>query len=190
MEDKTSKQSLPKSIILFFVISISLVGFILIQGKKSFFNLPNRVQVKPGLPAPKFTFPGLDGKMVSLDDYKGKVVLLNIWATWCPPCRDEMPSMERMYQVLKGEDFVLIAISIDASGAKVVAPFVREYKLSFPVLLDTNGKSQTLFETTGIPESFIIDKEGILYQKIIGPRDWDSPETILFIRNLIQMPLS
>ena len=98
--------------------------------------------------------------------------------------------MERLYQKLKAEDFIILAVSIDASGAKAVSPFVRDYKLSFPVLLDTKGKIQSLFETTGIPESFIIDKEGVLVQKIIGPRDWDSPDTILFLRNLIQMPRS
>ncbi len=188
MEEKTNKQSLYKSITLFFVISISLVGLILLQGKDSFFNLPNQVRIKQGLPAPNFTFPGLDGKMISLADYKGKVVFLNIWATWCPPCADEMPSMERLYQKLKDKDFIILAVSIDASGTKAVTPFVRDYKLNFPVLLDTTGRSQTLFETTGIPESFIIDKEGVLAQIIIGPRDWDSPDAVLFFRHLIQMP--
>ncbi|MCJ7538746.1 MAG: TlpA family protein disulfide reductase [Desulfobacterales bacterium] len=189
MEEKNSKQSPYKSMTLFFVISISLAGFILLQGKDSFFNLSNKVRLKPGLPAPNFTFPGLEGKTVSLTDYKGKVVFLNIWATWCPPCREEMPSMERLYQKLKGEDFIILAVSIDASGAEAVTPFARNYKLSFPVLLDNKGKSQILFETTGIPESFIIDKEGVIAQIIIGPRDWDSPETIHFFRELIQMPL-
>ena len=186
MEEKFFKQSLYKSITLFFVISISLVGFILLQGKDSFFNLSNQVRLKPGLPAPNFTFPGLDGKMVSLTDYKGKVVFLNIWATWCPPCREEMPSMERLYQKLKDEDFIILAVSIDTSGAKAVAPFVKDYKLSFPVLLDDKGKSQSLFSTTGIPESFIIDKEGVLAQITIGPRDWDSPSVIQFLRQLIE----
>ena len=95
-----------------------------------------------------------------------------------------MPSMERLYQKFKSEDFVILAVSIDTSGVKAVTPFVRDYKLSFPVLLDIKGKIQILFETTGIPESFIIDQKGILAQITIGPRDWDSPEAILFFRNL------
>jgi peroxiredoxin len=188
MEENKSKQSLYKSITLFFLISTLLVGFVLLQGKDSFFNQPSQIRLKPGLPAPNFTFSGPNGKMISLSDYKGKVVFLNIWATWCPPCREEMPSMERLYQKLKDEDFIILAVSIDASGAKAVTPFLRDFKLNFPVLFDTKGKIQGLFETTGIPESFIIDKEGVLVQKIIGPRDWDSPDTILFFRNLIQMP--
>ena len=96
--------------------------------------------------------------------------------------------MERLYQKLKDEDFIILAVSIDTAGAKAVTPFVKDYKLSFPVLLDDKGKSQSLFSTTGIPESFIIDKEGVLAQITIGPRDWDSPYSIHFFRNLIQMP--
>jgi len=188
MEENQTRQSMYKSITLFIVISICLGCFVLVQGKDSFFNLSKQVRIKPGLPMPNFTFPGLDGKMVSLTDFKGKVVFLNIWATWCPPCRDEMPSMERVYQKLKDQDFIILAISIDPSGAEAVTPFVRDYKLSFPILLDKKGKSQNLFGTTGIPESFIIDKHGFLGQKTIGPREWDSPENIEYFQDLIERP--
>jgi len=177
-----------KSITLFFVIVIMIGIFFLLQRKDSFFDQYKKPPLKPGLPAPNFTFPGLDGKMVSLTDYRGKVVFLNIWATWCPPCREEMPSMEKLYKELKDEDFEILAVSIDASGAKAVAPFMKEYKLSFPALLDPEGKIQRLYWTTGIPESFIIDKKGIIVKKIIGARDWASPESVRFFRNLIKMP--
>jgi thiol-disulfide isomerase/thioredoxin len=189
MEEKEIKTTdRYKSIILFFVIAIMLGVFILLRGKDSFLNLSNQARLKPGLPVPNFTFPGLDGKMVSLADNKGKVVFLNIWATWCGPCREEMPSMEKLYKELKGEDFEILAVSIDVLGAKAVAPFVKEYKLNFPTLLNPKGTIQSLYGTTGIPETFIIDKEGVLVQKIIGPRDWASPEAIRFFRNLIQKP--
>jgi cytochrome c biogenesis protein CcmG/thiol:disulfide interchange protein DsbE len=188
MEEKESKGMRWKSIALFFVISISLGGFILLQWKDIFFNPSYHVRLKPGLLVPNFTFPGLDGKMVRLNDYKGKVVFVNIWATWCEPCRDEMPSMERLYQKLKGDDFIILAVSINASGGETVTPFVKDFKLSFPVLLDSKGQSQRLFGTTGIPESFIIDKQGVLDQKTMGPRDWDSPEVILYFQDLIQRP--
>jgi thiol-disulfide isomerase/thioredoxin len=189
MEEKeTETTNRYKVITLFCVIAIMLGIFILLQGKDSFLNLSNQARLKPGLSAPNFTFPGLDGKMTSLADYKGKVVFLNIWATWCGPCREEMPSMEKLYKELKGGDFEILAISIDALGAKVVAPFVKEYKLSFPVLLNPKGTIQILYGTTGVPESFIIDKEGVLVQKIIGPRDWASTEAIRFFQNLIQKP--
>jgi peroxiredoxin len=140
--------------------------------------------LKPGHPAPNFTFRGLDGKMVSLADYRGHVVLVNVWATWCPPCVDEMPSMEKLYQELKGENFEILAVSIDALGTKAVAPFMKKYNLSFPALLDPEGTIKTLYQTTGVPESFIINKQGILVEKIIGPRDWAAPEVVRYFRDL------
>jgi peroxiredoxin len=148
----------------------------------------NYSPLKTGLPAPDFTFPGLDGKMVSLSDYRGHIVLVNVWATWCPPCVDEMPSMERLYKELKGENFEILAISIDALGTKAVAPFMKKYNLSFPALMNPGGTIKTLYQTTGVPESFIVNQEGILINKIIGPRDWAAPEIIGFFRDLLQKP--
>jgi peroxiredoxin len=127
--------------------------------------------------------------MVRLSDHKGKVVLLNIWATWCPSCVEEMPSMEKLYKELKGEDFEILAVSTDELGAKAVVPFIQKYKLSFPVLVDPGGKGiRRLYRTTGIPESFIIDKEGTIVEIIIGPADWATLEAIHFFRYLIQKP--
>ncbi len=177
-----------KSITILCLIVVMLGIFILLQGKDAFFNAYKKPLLKPGLPAPDFSYPGLDGKMVSLSDYRGKVVFLNIWATWCPPCREEMPSMEKLYRELRGEGFEILAVSIDALGAKAVAPFMKEYRLSFPALLDPKGTIQQLYGTTGIPESFIIDKKGIIAEKIIGARNWATPEVIRFFRNLIQKP--
>ncbi|MGD2186428.1 MAG: TlpA disulfide reductase family protein [Desulfobacterales bacterium] len=144
--------------------------------------------LKTGRPAPDFTFPGLNGKMVSLSDYRGHVVLVNVWATWCPPCVDEMPSMEKLYQELKAENFEILAVSIDAPGSKAVAPFMKKYNLSFPALMDPEGSIQALYQTTGVPESFIINQEGILIEKVIGARDWATPEFIDFFRDLLQKP--
>ena len=170
------------------LVILTLSGMlILFSLKQNDLNL-NYSPLIPGRPAPEFSFPGLDGTMVSLSDYRGYVVLVNVWATWCPPCVDEMPSMEKLYQALKGENFELLAVSIDALGTKVVAPFMKKYNLSFPALMDTDGSIQTLYQTTGVPESFIIDQEGILIEKIIGPRDWAKLEIIDFFRNLIQKP--
>jgi peroxiredoxin len=144
--------------------------------------------LRAGQSAPDFTLPGLDGKMVSLSDYKGHVVLVNIWATWCPPCIDEMPSMESLYKMLKGKNFEILAISIDALGEKAVAPFMEKYNLSFPALLDPAGTIKSLYQTTGVPESFIINKQGILIEKIIGPRNWADPAAVRFLRDLIMQP--
>ena len=176
-----------KKIILVVFIIIAVAVVILLQGKDSFFT-SYKPRVKVGLPAPNFTFPGLDGKKISLTDFKGKVVFLNIWATWCPPCREEMPSMEKLYQELKGSDFEILAVSVDALGAAAVAPFMKEYKLSFPALLDPEGTIKNLYGTTGVPESFVIGKEGIIEKIVIGPMDWSTPEVVLFFRNLIQKP--
>lgn len=184
---KVSRSSFKSIIIFFSIIIVIFVVIILLKGKDSSLNLPKQPRLNTKRPAPNFTLPGLDGKMVRLTDYKGKVVLLNIWATWCPSCVEEMPSMEKLYKELKGEDFEILAVSIDESGAKVVAPFMQKYKLSFPALVDPGGKViQRLYRTTGIPESFIIDKEGNIEQIIIGPTDWATTEAIRFFRYLIQ----
>ena len=172
--------------VIIFLIVILFGILILLQTKDSLFNQSSGPGLKKGLPAPDFTLPGLDGKMVRLADYKGKVVLLNIWATWCPPCVEEMPSMEELYQKLKAEGFEILAVSMDISGAQAVRPFMEKHKLNFPALTDTEGAVKSLYQTTGVPESFIIDKDGIIVEKVIGPRDWASPGAIRSFRNLIQ----
>ena len=175
-----------QSIILIFLIIVGAGIIVLLQLKDSSFKLSGKPLLGKGVTAPNFTLPDLGGKMASLTDYKGKVVLLNIWATWCAPCVAEMPSMEKLYQELKNEDFEILAVSVDESGAEAVNPFMKKHKLDFPVLLDTKGDIKTLYQATGIPESFIIDKDGIIVEKIIGPRDWAASGAIRFFRNLIQ----
>jgi peroxiredoxin len=173
-------------ILLIFLVIVGVGIIILLQTKDSSFNLSGRPRLGKGVSAPDFALPDLDGKMVSLDGYRGKVVFLNIWATWCPPCVEEMPSMEKLYQALKGEDFEILAVSVDVSGVEAVTPFMKKNKLSFPALTDTKGSIKNLYQTTGIPESFIIGKDGIIVEKIIGPRDWATPNAIRYFRNLIQ----
>lgn len=175
-----------RAVILILLIIASLLILLLLNRNTSLYTSVKIVPINVGLPAPDFTFPDVDGKMVSLSDYKGKVVLVNIWATWCPSCVDEMPSMEKLYQKLKGEDFEILAVSIDSLGARVVAPFMKKYNLTFPALIDSGGTIRILYRTTGVPESFIIDKNGILAQKIIGARDWGTPGILSSLQNLIQ----
>jgi peroxiredoxin len=175
-----------QSILLIFLIVAGVGITVLLQMKDSSFDFSGTPRVERGVAAPAFTLPGLDGSMVSLADYKGKTVLLNIWATWCPPCVAEMPSMEKLYQELKDEDFEILAVSIDVTGSSVVAFFMKKHRLSFPALTDTQGTIKNLYQTTGVPESFIIDKDGIIAKKIIGPREWATPDVINYFRNLIQ----
>ena len=175
-----------QSIILILILIIGIGVMILLQSNKSSFDLAGKPRFKKGAPAPNFTLPDLNGKRVSLADYKGQVVLLNIWATWCRPCVEEMPSMETLYQELKGERFAILAVSIDESGADVVRPFMKKHKLNFPALIDSAGTLKSLYRTTGVPESFIIDKQGSILEEIIGPRDWAAPGALRYFRSLIQ----
>lgn len=186
--DVKEKQFDYRAVILLFLVIAGLLVLVLLQRNTSSENPVQQVPLRIGLPAPDFAFPGLDGKMVRLSDHRSKIVLVNIWATWCPSCVDEMPSMEKLYRKLQGEKFEILAVSIDALGAAAVAPFMKKYKLTFPALIDSAGAIRMSYRTTGVPESFIIDKNGILIKKIIGPLDWARPEVLRYFHDLIQKP--
>tara|TARA_B100000029_G_scaffold294312_1_gene287675 strand:+ start:51504 stop:52064 length:561 start_codon:yes stop_codon:yes gene_type:complete len=147
-----------------------------------------KVVLERGLAVPDFSFPDLDGNIIQLSNFKGKVILLNIWASWCIPCLDEMPSLENLYQSLKSlnKKFEIVAVSIDALGADVVRKFVKKYKISFPVALDPRHKIKKLYSVKGVPETFVIDAKGMLIQKIVGPRKWDDKKTIEYFNKLTQ----
>jgi len=134
---------------------------------------------------PDFGLSNLRGDYVKLSDYRGKVVFLNVWATWCPPCREEMPSLESLYQRLKGRKFEMLAVSIDRDGEKVVRPFAKKYGLTFPVLLDPDNKTYRLYGLTGVPETFIVDKTGAVIHKIIGPQNWMNKEWLDYFNRII-----
>jgi cytochrome c biogenesis protein CcmG/thiol:disulfide interchange protein DsbE len=171
-----------------FVVLVVAIPIILITLKEKDSGPRFKMPLQEGKPAPDFTFPDLDGRQVSLSDFTGKVVLVNIWATWCPPCRDEMPSMQKLYERFKGEHFEILAVSIDADGREAVAPFMQQMNLTFPALLDPEEKIRSLYAITGVPESFIIDRNGILARRVIGPLDWTTPKVFNFFKNLLQEP--
>jgi peroxiredoxin len=175
-----------RAVILIVLIIAGVLVLLLLNRNRSYHKSVKLVPMEAGRPAPDFTLPGIDGKNASLSDYRGKVVLVNIWASWCPSCVDEMPSMEKLYQKLKSENFEILAVSIDSLGVKVVAPFMKKHRLTFPVLIDSAGTIGVAYRTTGVPESFIIDKDGVLVRKIIGPLDWATPDILRFFQNLIQ----
>jgi len=142
--------------------------------------------VAVGSRAPHFTATDLaSGRVTTLADYRGTVVLLNVWATWCQPCRVEMPSLERLYRRLGGADFRVVAVSVDEQGPDVVAKFARDLGLSFEILHDRSGAIQRLYQTTGVPESFVIDRDGVIIKKVIGAAEWDGPVNETLIRRLI-----
>ncbi len=134
--------------------------------------------------APDFILPDMNGQVVRLSQLKGKVVLLNLWATWCPPCRKEMPTMEVLYRKLKDADFVMLAASQDIDGKKTVAPYIHEQGFTFPVLLDVTGETGKKYGATGYPETFIIDRQGVIVHRHIGYNDWARPAVETALRKL------
>ncbi|GIN60913.1 hypothetical protein J27TS8_09060 [Robertmurraya siralis] len=128
------------------------------------------VGVKKEERAPSFAITTLDGEDVTLDDYKGKKVLLNFWATWCPPCRKEMPDMQQLYEENRDDDFVVLAVNMTNTEKKRsdVVQFVDHYQLSFPILMDENGKVAQQYEILSYPTSFFIDSDGVIRGKIVG----------------------
>jgi peroxiredoxin len=135
--------------------------------------------------APDFAAPDLNGQAVSLASLRGKVVVVNLWTTWCPPCRQEMPSMERLAAHFRGRGFQLLAVSQDEDGREKVAEFARELGLSFPVLLDPKRQVGERFGVWGYPETFVIDRNGYVVERVIGPREWDSPASIAALEALV-----
>lgn len=142
---------------------------------------PNR----KSLPAQDFLLPDLQGQAVRLSQLRGKVVMLNVWTTWCPPCRKEMPTMEALYRRLRDADFVLLAVSQDVDGHKTVLPYIREGGYTFPVLLDVRGEVGRRYGVTGYPETFIIDRQGNIVYHHIGYNDWSQPAVENALRRLI-----
>jgi thiol-disulfide isomerase/thioredoxin len=128
----------------------------------------------------------VNGSTLKLSDLKGKVVLLNFWATWCPPCREEIPSMMKLNSFMTGKPFQMVAVSIDEGGKPAIESFFKETGFSLPTYLDESGASAKSYGITGVPESFIIDKHGVLVKKIIGGFAWDSPEAVSFLEGLMK----
>lgn len=139
-----------------------------------------------GKVAPDFELPDLAEQEVRLSDYRGKVVFLNFWATWCKPCKEEMPSMEVLYRQFKDNGLVVLAVSIDRVTTKDdIPPFVKSMDLSFPVLVDSWGQTDKRYKLMGVPETYIIDQEGVLREKIIGPRDWTRLDNLKVVTQLL-----
>ncbi len=141
--------------------------------------------VREGDRAPEFRLPGLDSNLVSLSAYRGKVVMVHFWATWCPPCVEEMPVLEQLYRSLAGQDFEILAVSVDERGADAVAPFARRNNLTFPVLLSPDRSAASQYGTFKFPETYVLDREGIVRIKAIGPKDWMYPQNVQVLRDLI-----
>lgn len=135
-------------------------------------------------PAPGFTLQGEDGKTYRLKDYRGKVVVINFWATWCPPCRFEMPSLERAWNQLKDQDVVVLAVDVGET-ADVIFEFTGTYPMSFPLPMDLDGAVTKQYPITGLPTTYIVNPEGMVTHRAVGSREWDDPQlmnTLLQLR--------
>ena len=151
--------------------------------------LPQIALVGVGSRAPAFQAIDLrTGRPARLADYRGKVILLNVWATYCIPCRTEMPAIERLSHRLAGTDFDVLAVSVDPVDSTTVDAFVRQLGLTFDVWHDQPGRVQRLYQTTGVPETFVINRQGVIVKKAIGALDWDDPVNETLIRRLLAEP--
>jgi peroxiredoxin len=149
-------------------------------------SIAQRGVVKSGDPAPNFQLRDMEGRIVSLSDLRGKVVLLNFWATWCGPCRVEMPAMERLYRTYDRKDFEILAVSTDAQGVAVTRPFQQENRLTFPILHDADFRVGLSYGARTLPMTFMVDRQGIVRQHIFGARDWEAPEAHQLIEMLMK----
>jgi thiol-disulfide isomerase/thioredoxin len=146
------------------------------------------IKPKP-LDLPDFSFADADGKPKSLADFKGKVVLLNIWATWCVPCREEMPALDKLETKLGGKDFAVVAVNIDKGGPDKAAAFLKETGATHLALYtDPSGKLFSVLKAVGMPTTLLIDREGREIARLVGPADWASPEAFAVIEAAIAAP--
>ncbi len=181
------------AIILLIAISVVFVYFYLSYMKEkrveevdyeTLYSSLSIQRINPPQKAEDFTLRTLEGKRVSLKDYRGKVIFLNFWATWCGFCRIEMPSIEKLWQEFKEEDFAILAIDVQEEG-KLVTSFMKKMNLSFPMLLDGKGKTARSYGIRGLPTTFFLNPKGEIIGKAVGARDWASEESFRLIGELL-----
>ena len=143
------------------------------------------VALKKGKKAKDFTLKDLKGNDVSLSDYNGKVVLLNFWATWCPPCRSEMPSIEKLHKKYSDKGLVVLAVATDRKGEEIVKPFVDEKGLTFTVLIDSSADVSDSYGVIGLPTTYVIGRDGTILEKEMGGADWFSKEIQAYFEELM-----
>jgi len=166
-------------------VSVILAGIAFAVGAALLLT-PDIGRVTPGERAPDFRAIDIaTGDTVRLDRYAGQVVLLNIWATWCAPCEAEMPSMQRLHEALGDSGLRIVAVSVDQGSRDQVTRWIKERHLTFEVLQDRSGRIERIYQTMAVPESFVIDREGVIIRKSIGAEDWDAPASQQLFRRLL-----
>lgn len=179
-----------RNYIFFLVFCTSLFGYLLnadASGKDYWRDAGVvRIGEKKPIEATAFTLNTLDGKRVSLKDFKGKAVFLNFWATWCPPCTIEMPSIEALHKRFKDKGLIVVAINSE-EGVKKVNSFIKKKGYTFLVLLDTDGRvTSDFYRAIGLPTTYLIDRQGMVVGKAEGAREWDSEESIRLIEEILK----
>jgi len=141
--------------------------------------------LRAGTAVPELRLPALAGGETALASYRGRVVLLNFWATWCPPCVAELPSLERLHRALGPEGLVVLTVATDEDETEL-RQFVAQHALTLPILKDPGGRlAASQYHTTGYPETFLLDREGRLVEHTVGPAEWDEPQRIARFRTLL-----
>ena len=155
------------------------------QSKVNFKVIPNLQPMKETAPVPDFSLSTPDGKKVSLKDFRGKTVFLNFWATWCVPCREEMPAMEKLYQEYKDKNFVVLAINVKDRKQEALT-FMKELKLTYPVAFDPEAEVASLYGAWGLPTTYLIGPTGEGLARGWGPAEWYSPTSRKLFKELLE----
>jgi cytochrome c biogenesis protein CcmG/thiol:disulfide interchange protein DsbE len=169
-------------------LACAILSFFCLAGNTDASSLSSKIDIKPikgNRTLPSLNLEDLKGTKVDLKGFKGKVIFLNFWATWCGPCKEEMPSMEAFYQRFKDRNFIFLTFSVDYEGPKPVREFIAKNRYTFPVFVDQKSEALDIFEVTGISTTFVIDKQWKLLGKDIGPRNWTSSEIVSYLTQLI-----
>ncbi|WP_456404154.1 peroxiredoxin family protein [Thiolapillus sp.] len=166
--------------------SLVIVSFSLLLGAahatgKGLTALPDKPK------APDFALKDVEGNLHHISDYKGKVVIVNFWATWCPPCRAEMPSMQRAWEQLREEGIMMLAIDV-GEDEDAVFEFTASYPVEFPLLLDTESSVSEAWKVKGLPTTFVVDQWGRKVYRAVGGREWDAPDLLDKVRALKKVP--
>ena len=147
----------------------------------------NQEKSDVGYLAPRFTLRNLKGNYESLESYRGQVVVLNFWATWCAPCRVEMPSFEKLYRRYRSEGVSVLAVTLDKNAKPQIKSFVDEHNLSFPILLDSKSEVERLYPSMTVPFTYVIDRKGRVVARVDGAKSWESEETFEAIEYLLKI---
>lgn len=155
------------------------------QSKINFKAIPNLQPMKENAPTPPFSLATSEGRNISLKDLMGKTVFLNFWATWCEPCREEMPAMEKLYQEHKNQNFIVLAVNVKDRKQEALA-FARELKLTYPIAFDPNAEVATLYGAWGLPTTYLIGPKGEGLARGWGPADWYGPASRKLFKELLE----